>query len=278
MANSIDLNNQKWCDIVFEGRNKDYGAYAIRRSSAKRYNIAAVCMVLGIAAIVGLAGLYQLASNAMDKVAVTEVNELSTLKQKKKPEVKQKQLEVEQKKPEEQKLKSTVKLTEPVIKKDELVKEEFKSQDELMNQKAAISIADVKGNDENGADIADVRQVVVEKPIEKAPVEVEEKVFDVVEQMPSFPGGDAALMQYLQKSIRYPVVAEENGIQGRVIIRFVVEKNGSIGEVQVARSVDPSLDKEAVRVVKSMPKWIPGKQNGSAVRVWFTLPVQFRLQ
>ncbi|MDO4820293.1 MAG: energy transducer TonB, partial [Prevotella sp.] len=128
------------------------------------------------------------------------------------------------------------------------------------------------------ADIADVRQVVVEKPIEKAPVEVEEKVFDVVEQMPSFPGGDAALMQYLQKSIRYPVVAEENGIQGRVIIRFVVEKNGSIGEVQVARSVDPSLDKEAVRVVKSMPKWIPGKQNGSAVRVWFTLPVQFRLQ
>ncbi len=277
MANSIDLNTEKWCDIVFEGRNKAYGAYAIRRSSAKRYNIAAVCMVLGIAAIVGLAGLYQLASNAMDKVAVTEVNQLSQIKQKKKPEVKQKQLEVEKKKPEEQKLKSTVKLTEPKIMKDELVKEEFKSQDELMNQKAAISIADVKGNDENGADIVDVREVVVEKPIEQPKAEPE-KVFDVVEQMPSFPGGDAALMSFLSKNIRYPAVAEENGIQGRVIVRFVVEKDGSIGETQVARSVDPSLDREAVRVVKSMPRWVPGKQNGSAVRVWFTLPVQFRLQ
>lgn len=274
MANSMNLNDQKWCDLIFEGRNKEYGAYAIRRDSARRYNIAAVCVVLGIAAIVGIAGLYQLASSGRDNVAVTEVTELSQL-QKKKPKVEQKKFEVEQKKPEEQKLKTTVKFTEPKIMKDELVKEEFKSQDELMNKKAAISIADVQGNDENGADIADVKKVVVE------PVEVKEednKVFDVVEQMPQFKGGDAALMSWLSKNIRYPVIAEENGIQGRVIVRFVVERNGSIGEVQVARSVDPSLDKEAVRVVKSMPTWIPGKQNGSAVRIWFTLPVVFRLQ
>ncbi len=106
-----------------------------------------------------------------------------------------------------------------------------------------------------------------------------EKIFgDVVEQMPSFPGGQSALLQYLSSNIKYPVVAEENGVQGRVIVTFVVEKDGSITDVRVVKSVDPSLDKEAQRVVKSMPKWIPGKQNGSAVRVKYTVPVTFRLQ
>ena len=103
------------------------------------------------------------------------------------------------------------------------------------------------------------------------------KAFDVVEQMPSFPGGQAALFQWLSSNIKFPVVAEENGVQGRVIVTFVVERDGSIREVKVAKSVDPSLDKEAVRVISSMPKWIPGKQKGSAVRVKYTLPVTFRL-
>ena len=96
--------------------------------------------------------------------------------------------------------------------------------------------------------------------------------------MPSFPGGQAALFEFLSKNIRYPVVAEENGIQGRVIVTFVVERDGSITDVRVAKSVDPSLDKEAVRVTKSMPHWNPGMQNGGPVRVKFTLPVTFRLQ
>ena len=103
-------------------------------------------------------------------------------------------------------------------------------------------------------------------------------IFDVVEQMPSFPGGDKALFEYLSKNIKYPVVAEENGIQGRVIVTFVVERDGSITDVRIAKSVDPSLDKEAQRVVKSMPRWIPGKQNGSSVRVKYTVPVAFKLQ
>ena len=103
------------------------------------------------------------------------------------------------------------------------------------------------------------------------------KVFDVVEQMPSFPGGQAALFQWLSSNIKYPVVAEENGVQGRVIVTFVVERDGSITDVKVVKSVDPSLDKEAKRVISSMPKWIPGKQNGNAVRVKYTVPVTFRL-
>ena len=96
--------------------------------------------------------------------------------------------------------------------------------------------------------------------------------------MPMYPGGDAALMQYLSSNIHYPAVAAENGVQGRVVVGFVVERDGSITDVNVMRSVDPSLDREAVRVVKNMPRWTPGKQNGSAVRVKYQVPVTFRLQ
>ena len=105
-----------------------------------------------------------------------------------------------------------------------------------------------------------------------------EEIFKSAEQMPQFPGGDAALMKYINSHIHYPAAAEENNIQGRVVVQFVVEKDGSVGQVKVARSVDRSLDNEAVRVVKSLPKFIPGKQNGQPVRVWYTLPVTFKLQ
>ena len=106
----------------------------------------------------------------------------------------------------------------------------------------------------------------------------DDKVYDVVEQMPSFPGGPAALLQYLNNNIRYPKVAEANGIQGRVTVQFVVEKDGSISGVKTMKSAEPSLDHEAERIVKSMPKWNPGKSNGSPVRVKYFVPVVFRLQ
>ncbi len=114
--------------------------------------------------------------------------------------------------------------------------------------------------------------VVVEEVVE------EETIFQVVEEMPSFPGGEAECMKFLSKNIKYPTIAQENGIQGRVILQFVVNKDGSIVDVTVARSVDPYLDKEAIRVVQMMPKWKPGKQRGKPVRVKYTLPVMFRLQ
>ncbi len=123
-------------------------------------------------------------------------------------------------------------------------------------------------------------EVVIAPPVE-APVEEEEEevVFVVVETMPEFPGGQQALFKYLSENVKYPVIAQENGIQGRVICQFVVNKDGAIVDVEVVRSGgDPSLDKEAVRVIKSMPKWNPGKQRGKAVRVKYTVPVNFRLQ
>jgi len=124
------------------------------------------------------------------------------------------------------------------------------------------------------------QEVVIAAPVE-APVEEEEEevVFVVVESMPEFPGGQQALFKYLSENVKYPVIAQENGIQGRVICQFVVNKDGSIVDVEVVRSGgDPSLDKEAIRVIKTMPKWKPGKQRGKPVRVKYTVPVNFKLQ
>ncbi|MBR1595968.1 MAG: TonB family protein [Phocaeicola sp.] len=120
--------------------------------------------------------------------------------------------------------------------------------------------------------------------VKYTPVEVveeepeEEQIFQVVEEQPEFPGGQIELMKFLQKNIKYPTISQENGVQGRVIVQFVVNRDGSIVDTQVMRGVDPYLDKEALRVVSTMPKWKPGKQRGKPVRTRFTLPVQFRLQ
>lgn len=127
-------------------------------------------------------------------------------------------------------------------------------------------------NDEKVEIAAPVQQVVEEE-------EEETEIFVVVEKMPEFPGGQAALFKYLSENVKYPVIAQENGIQGRVICQFVVNKDGSIVDVEVVRSGgDASLDKEAVRVIKSMPKWHPGQQRGKPVRVKYTVPVNFKLQ
>ena len=130
-------------------------------------------------------------------------------------------------------------------------------------------------NEDNLAPVQ-VKYVVPVQVIEEEPEEQE--IFDVVENMPEFPGGPAALMAYLSKNIRYPTIAQENGTQGRVIVQFVVNKDGSIVDATVVRSVDPYLDKEALRVINGMPKWKPGMQRNKPVRVKYTVPVMFRLQ
>ena len=276
----IDLIDNRWSDIMFENRNKEYGAYVLRRQTTAR-NIKSIIAVLIIFALVMV---YMVAKNAYDDyqkahMAQTQVTELTALQeQKKEAKVERKEI-IKQEKVEQvvEKVKSSIKFTAPVIKKDDEVRpeDEMKSQDEIMNSKVAVGFANVIGNDESG-EVLKAKEALVTEPVK--PKEEENKVFDVVEQMPSFPGGMAALMAYLQKSIKYPPVAEENGIQGRVVCTFVVERDGSVTDVKVAKSVDPSLDKEAVRVVSAMPKWIPGKQNGQSVRVKYTLPVTFRLQ
>jgi protein TonB len=273
----IDLIDNGWVDLVFEGKNQAYGAYQLRKNTGIRNLKALAVMFAAFLIIAGIVYAKVSIENyiASKNAAIEADVELQSLAEKK--EIKEeKKDEPEVEKIEVERVKSSVAFTVPEIKKDEEVKEdqEMKSQDDLAETNTAIGAFTVEGNDET----AEVKHVE-EKIAEPEPVKEEEtKVFDVVEQMPSFPGGPSALMQYLSSNIKYPVVAEENGVQGRVVCTFVVEKDGSITDVRVVKSVDPSLDKEAVRVVKSMPKWIPGKQNGSAVRVKYTVPVTFRLQ
>ena len=273
----IDLISNDWVDLVFEGRNQAYGAYSLRKGTSKR-NVAAIIAVIVLMIICFiLLTVNNYISEQRAKVASTQVTELASLKQpKKEPEVKQKQVKIEEPKVVER-VKSSIKFTAPVIKKDEEVQpeDELKTQDELMDTKTAIGTFDVQGNDDENGEVLKAKEVIAQP---EPPKEDENKVFEVVEQMPMFPGGDAALMEYLRNNIHYPTIAAENGVQGRVVVGFVVEKDGSITDVNVIRSVDPSLDREAARVVKSMPKWMPGKQNGSAVRVKYQVPVTFRLQ
>ena len=277
----IDLISNEWSDMMFENRNKEYGAYVLRRQTGRRNVISMIAVLLLFAAVM----IFMIAKNAYEAyqkehAVMDQVTELSALTQQKKKESKVERKEIPVRQEQQQvveKVKSSVKFTAPVIKKDDEVKpeDELKSQDEIMNSKVAVGALNVVGNDESG-EVLKAKEVIATEPVK--PKEEENKVFDVVEQMPSYPGGMGALMQYLSSHIKYPVIAEENGIQGRVICTFVVERDGSITDVKIAKSVDPSLDKEAMRVVSSMPKWIPGKQNGSAVRVKYTLPVTFRLQ
>lgn len=121
-------------------------------------------------------------------------------------------------------------------------------------------------------------QTYVAPTIVEEEEESENHIFTVVEKMPQFPGGDAALLKFIGNSIKYPVIAQENGIQGRVVVSFVVNRDGSVVDAEVMRSIDPSLDREALRVVGTMPKWSPGEQRGKPVRVKYTVPIQFRLQ
>lgn len=278
----IDLTRNGWCDLIFEGRNKEYGAYKLRTQTGKR-NFKAIVTIAVLAALCIVLFYIKAGYDAYQAAHAKNENvtEISALNQPKKKEAKvERKVQVEEKKEVVKEVKSSIKFTAPVIKKDADVKpeEEMKTQDQLMQTNTAIGALDVKGNSDQG-EILKVTQRVETEPVKAEPKpEVENKVFDVVEQMPSFPGGPSALMQYLSSNIKYPVVAQENGVQGRVVVSFVVERDGSITDVQVARSVDPSLDREAQRVVRSMPKWIPGKQNGQAVRVKYNVPVAFRLQ
>lgn len=274
----IDLISNEWTDLVFEGRNQAYGAYQLRKGTSKR-NVWAL-LIVGLAAALLYLGLQlQKMAEANKKVENTQAVELAKLQTEKKKEAKVEKKEVIKQEPEKvvEQVKSSVKFTAPVIKKDEEVKEEDEIKlDEVQKSDKAVGAFTVEGNDEVGGAVLKAKEDIAAP---EPPKHVEEtKVFTVVEQMPMFPGGDAALMSYLANNIHYPTVAAENGVQGRVVVGFVVERDGSITDVSVLRGVDPSLDREAMRVVKSMPRWTPGKQNGSAVRVKYQVPVAFRLQ
>ena len=145
---------------------------------------------------------------------------------------------------------------------------------EIMDNDSEVEESTIQASDDTQAAV-EVKYTPVE--VEEEEVE-EQQIFQVVEEMPEFPGGMGECMKFLGKNIKYPTISQENGVQGRVIVQFVVNRDGSIVDPVVVRGVDPYLDKEALRVISTMPKWKPGKQRGKAVRVKYTVPVMFRLQ
>ena len=284
MAREVNLSSREWCDLVFEGKNKDFGAYVIRTESTKRHNLAVLWALIGAVAVAALSLGLMKANQYLEERRLAALQDQKTYIVDFTPETEEQQPEQQIIEPEEpevlEDVLSSVKVTELQIVDDDKVRpeDEILTQEEIEETNKAFGQTNVdNGQDERDKFQTAVIDVVVEKPVEK-PKEAVAQVFHSVEQMPQFPGGEAALMKFLQSHINYPPMAAENGVQGRVVVQFVVDKTGKVGEVVVVRNVDKDLDKEAVRVCKSLPKFTPGRQNGQAVAVWYTLPVTFKLQ
>ena len=283
MAKDVDLSSKEWRDLVFEGKNKEFGAYELRKNSDARHNKAMIVVVIFLALVFLIPLLINTvlpkAEERPEDLTEQAMVDLSDATDEPEEEPEEELERYEEPEPEvlPEEVLNTVKVTELAIVEDDQVKaeDEIKTQDELAETTTAFGQSDFdQGTDDRNVVREHKDEIVVE---DKTEVE-ENKVFTAVEQMPQFPGGEAELMKYISKNLKYPPVAMENNIQGRVTIQFVVTKTGKIGEVKVARGKDPDLDKEAVRVVKSLPDFIPGKMNGQAVNVWYTLPITFRLQ
>ncbi len=285
MARDVDLSSKEWTDIIFEGRNKDYGAYELRSTSVARHNKSVIYTLLGAALIVGLALSFVAVQNFIAERSITDAGEQEEVLVEMatdEPEPEPEQQKLEQPEPEKlpEEVLNSIKMTELKIEADENVRkeDEIKSEDEKKETEFTAGSKDFdQGSNQKGGDISTKKDeiIVEEKPVVKPEPE---QIFTSVEQMPEFPGGHAALLKYLNSHIQYPPQAAENGKEGKVVVQFVVEKDGHVGEVKVIRSVDKDLDREAVRVCKTLPKFTPGRQNGQPARVWFTLPVTFKLQ
>lgn len=275
MARNIQLNSTDWCDIVFTGKNKSYGAYALRQSSSKRHILAFLVVLIFVGVVAGLPSFL----NAVNppKEYVQNVTDIYTIGKLDDP-VQEEPIVEPSTTPPPPPVIDSQKFTPPAITSDDMVEEsrELLSQEELNSNRVQISIETVNNGNTEGVNIAEIRRE--QRQIINQPPQEPNKVHEHVEVMPQFPGGNGELMRYLSANIKYPTIAAENGIEGRVVLKFVVSKDGSISNIQIVRSLDPSCDKEAVRVVKGMPKWIPGMQNGHPVAVYFTLPVLFKLQ
>ena len=285
MAKDVDLSSKEWTDLVFEGKNKEFGAYQLRRASDRRHNRAMVIVIIGLILVLiggyfyGMYSDYKREQRELQLQAQLE-QQLAQMEAEAEAEPEEEvQQAVEEPQREEalpEEILNTIKDTEIAIAADEEVTEDITSKDDVAESTAAAgSTTFDQGTDDLNVVREYREEIIVE---EKKPEPVKEEIFTAVEQMPQFPGGEGELLKYIGSHIKYPPMAAENNIQGRVVVKFVVKKDGNVGEVVVLRGKDPDLDKEAVRVVKTLPKFIPGKMNGRAVQVWYTLPINFKLQ
>ncbi|MCB9344243.1 MAG: energy transducer TonB [Saprospiraceae bacterium] len=264
-------------DIIFSNRNKAYGAYQLRRAYTKYLSRALAISLLLIVFVAVLPAIMSAVRGMVPKEKPIDViAELGPP-----PDIDPNNPPPPPPPPPPTPpppTRSTVKFVPPVVKKDEeVVEEEQKAIEELVEKEEDIGTEDKKGNDEAPPTIDENPS---ELEIIEEPKVVEEKTFEMfdIQKPPSFPGGEGELFKFLQKNIEYPALAKENNISGVVPLTFVVNKDGSVSDVQILRDIGGGCGKEAVRVVKSMPKWTPGEANGHAVKVRYTLPVRFKLE
>jgi protein TonB len=255
-------NVDSFDDIVFELRNKDYGAYELRKKYSKRGSVALFVslIVLFVAVGVPLLASIMKQKNYDEYIEKNVSSELTEIK-----EIEKDELPPPPPPPPPPAVKE-VKFTAPKI------------VDSLTTEEVELATVDDLSDAANTAPVDTAEEVVEFVEVEQEVIV--EQVFESfqIQEQPAFPGGESAMMGYIVENIQYPQEALENDIQGTVYIRFVVTRSGAVGEAQVLRSVHELLDKEALRVVKSLPNWTPGKQNGTPVSVWFVMPIKFTLQ
>lgn len=281
MAKDVDLNSREWRDIVFEGKNKEFGAYTMRAGSTARHTKAVFWVIISLAIVVVLLilSVNGVFSKAEDTTVTSTVQEVVSYEVPEEIEEEEEEQFVMPEEPEEiiapEEVANQQQVTDLLIVDDDKIEEDkqVKNTDEVLENEAALGAVDIT----EGTN--DLNKVIVKEEVIVAPVVEDEPVsIAMVEQKPEFPGGEAAMYKWLRDNIVYPSAASEEGVQGRVVVEFVVGKDGSITNVRVVRPRHPALDKEALRVVKAMPNWVPGRNNGQPVKVTYTLPVTFKLQ
>ncbi len=265
-------------DIIFANRNREYGAYQLRRAYPKYMGRA---LAYGVALIVLFFSFPYILSKMTD-VFKAEDNLIEVTAELGPPP------DIDPNNPPPPPppppptppppTRSTIQFVPPIIKKDEQVADqEPPTVEEVIETKADVGKETKQGTDDAPPEIIDNP---IEAKVVDAPVRQEEKTFEMfdIQKPPSFPGGEAELLKYLAENIKYPPLARENNIQGQVVLSFVVGKRGEITDVTIIKDIGGGCGKEAVRVVESMPRWIPGEANGNPVKVRFVLPVRFKLE
>lgn len=276
----VDLLSKKWNDLLFEGRNQDYGAYKLRAQTGSR-NFKALLSLLIIFAAIGLAVF--LAGEIEKAVAELGNDQAMELQNVDQEEEQEEEVFHEETKQDDTPMEtvtemaSSIQFTVPEITDTPAEDKELIAQQKAQEAKAKMGEFNFQGNDETSTNIKN-DQKQLGAVASAGGGEGDAKVFTYVEQMPVFPGGEAALQKYILDHFRYPQVSLEDGVQGTIMVRFVVKENGSVGEVQILKGLDSYCDKEAKRVISALPRFTPGRQQGKPVKVWYQIPVKLTIE
>ncbi|MCX6226706.1 MAG: TonB family protein [Bacteroidia bacterium] len=269
MKKGINIFSDEWLYLVFEGKNQAYGAFQLRLKSNKRHQISIlIAFIIFTVSVCSPMLIKKIMPKAKEQnLEVTTLVNLNMEQQQKPEEIKEIYIPPPP-------VRAEIKFTAPVIKPDEEVpvEQEMKTQEELNKTDIVIGAQDVQGTDTLPPDISDLEQEAKQQIVEP-----EVLSFAIVEEQPLYPGGETALLEFITKNTHYPQEALESAVSGRVYVGFIIDKKGKVTDVKLLRGVSTVLDNEAIRVVKAMPDWTPGRQGGRPVRVSFQVPVNFVL-